>query len=440
VAAVASDEVEHVAAGEEVRLTRLDNGLRVVTEAMPELRSVAVGFWAGTGSRDEPEELAGASHFLEHLLFKGTDRRSAQEIAEVVEAVGGEMNAFTTKEYTAYYIRILDESLELALDILSDVVWSPAFRADEVDCERQVILEEIRMHEDTPDELVHSLFADALFPGQTIGREVLGRNDSIESMTRDQIAGFHHRHYRPANMVVAAAGNLEHDQIVEAVERRFAGPGGDREPRALADIHSGGAVRVLTRPTEQAHLIVGMPALSRSDPDRYALSVLNHVIGGGMSSRLFQEVRERRGLAYSVYSYRAAFEDTGMFAVYAGTAPSRAPEVLRIINAELDRLTADRGVDPGELERAKGHFKGQMALSLESSSARMERIGRSELTSGEIQSVDDLVARIDEVTPDDVARVIDRVFVGAPRVLAAVGPLEAEDLEPRSGEAEILLV
>src|SRR5437870_5742937 len=210
-AAVASDGVKSPQAGEDVRLTRLDNGIRVVTEAMPELRSVAVGFWAGTGSRDEPEDLAGASHFLEHLLFKGTDRRSAQEIAEVVEAVGGEMNAFTTKEYTAYYIRILDESVDLALDILSDVVWSPAFRPEEVDCERQVILEEIRMHEDTPDELVHSLFAEALFPGQTIGREVLGRNESIEAMTRDQIAGFHHRHYRPANIVVAAAGNLEHD-------------------------------------------------------------------------------------------------------------------------------------------------------------------------------------------------------------------------------------
>jgi predicted Zn-dependent peptidase len=197
---------------------------------------------------------------------------------------------------------------------------------------------------------------------------------------------------------------------------------------------------VLTRPTEQAHLVLGVTALSRSDPDRYALSVLNHVIGGGMSSRLFQEIRERRGLAYSVYSYRAAFEDTGMLAVYAGTAPSRVPEVLELVNHELDRLATDRSLDPGELERAKGHFKGQMALSLEGSSARMDRVGRSELTSGEVQSVDELVARIDAVTPDDISRVIDRVLVDAPRVLAAVGPLEVEDLGPRSGEAEILLV
>jgi predicted Zn-dependent peptidase len=426
--------------GEAVRRTRLDNGLRVVTEAMPELRSVAIGFWAGTGSRDEPEELAGASHFLEHLLFKGTERRSAREIAEAVEAVGGEMNAFTTKEYTAYYVRILDESAELALDILSDVVWSPAFRPDEVDCERQVILEEIRMHEDTPDELVHSLFAEALFPGQTIGREVLGRNATIEAMSRDEIANFHAEHYRPGNMVIAAAGNLVHDEFVEQVAARFPGITGERQPRRLAEMRSAGAVRVLTRPTEQAHLVLGVPALSRSDPDRYALSVLNQVVGGGMSSRLFQEIRERRGLAYSVYSYRAAFEDTGMFAVYAGTAPSRAPEVLSLINGEFDRLVADRSLDGGELERAKGHFKGQMALSLEGSAARMDRVGRSELTSGEVLSVDELVARIDAVTPDDISRVIDRVLVDAPRVLAAVGPLEVQDLAPRSGEAEILLV
>jgi predicted Zn-dependent peptidase len=428
------------ASSETVGRTRLDNGIRVVTEAMPELRSVAVGFWAGTGSRDEPEVLAGASHFLEHLLFKGTPTRSAQDIAEAVEAVGGEMNAFTTKEYTAYYVRILDESLELALDILSDVVWSPAFRPDEVDCERQVILEEIRMHEDTPDELVHSVFAEALFPDLTIGREVLGKDETIEAMSRDEIAGFHGEHYKSGNMVVAAAGNVSHDEVAEAVAARFAGSMGEREPRELSEYRPAGAVRVLTRPTEQAHLVLGMTGLSRSDPDRYALSVLNHVIGGGMSSRLFQEVRERRGLAYSVYSYRAAFEDTGMFAVYAGTAPSRAKAVLDIVNGELDRLVEERGVDPGELERAKGHFKGQLALSLEGSSARMERLGRSELTSGEVLGVDELVERIDAVTPDDVARVIDRVLAGAPRVLAAVGPLDPDDLGGRTGEAEILAV
>ena len=417
--------------GGPVRRTRLDNGLRVVTEAMPELRSVAVGFWAATGSRDEPEPLAGASHFLEHLLFKGTAERSAQEIAEVVEAVGGEMNAFTTKEYTAYYVRLLDEDVDLALDILSDVLWAPAFRPDEVDCERQVILEEIRMHGDTPDELVHSLFSEALFPRQAVGREVLGDPDAIVAMDRDEIAGFHDHHYRAGSVVVAAAGNLDHDRLVEGIAARFTGGLGDRPARPEAEIVPAGAVRVLHRPTEQAHLVLGMPALSRSDPDRWALSVLNHVVGGGMSSRLFQEIREKRGLAYSVYSYRSALEDTGTFAVYAGTAPERAAEVLSIIDAELDRLCADRCLAGDELERAKGHFKGQMALGLESSAARMERIGRSEVTSGEIQSVDDMVAAIDAVTPDDVARVIDRVLAAGPRVLAAVGPVDADDLAGR---------
>ncbi|MGH2690500.1 MAG: M16 family metallopeptidase, partial [Actinomycetota bacterium] len=285
------------------------------------------------------------------------------------------------------------------------------------------------MHEDTPDDLVHSLFAETLFPDQTIGREVLGRGDTIEAMRRDEIAGFHAAHYKAGNIVVAAAGNLDHDRVVEGVASRFPGTaGGDREPRTLTEVRPVAAVRVLTRPTEQAHVVLGMPGLSRDDPDRYALSVLNHVLGGGMASRLFQEIRERRGLAYSVYSYRAAFEDAGMFAVYAGTAPSRVREVLTIVNAELDRLAAERSVGAAELDRAKGHFKGQMALSLEGSSARMERVGRSEVTAREILGVDELVRRIDAVTPDDLARVIDRVVVGSPRVLAAIGPIDEDDL------------
>jgi predicted Zn-dependent peptidase len=308
------------------------------------------------------------------------------------------------------------------------VVASPAFREDEVDCERQVILEELSMHEDTPDDLVHSIFAEALFPGHRIGREVLGDVGTVENMTRDQIAGFHAAHYRSGNLVVAAAGNITHEQIVDGVAARFADSAGERPARELGPPTAASAVRVLNRPTEQAHLVVGMPGLSRSDPDRYALSVLNQVLGGGMSSRLFQEIRERRGLAYSVYSYRAAYEDAGLLAVYAGTAPQRAPAVLDIISAEFDRLVADGGVQDGELERAKGNFKGQMALGLEGSSSRMERLGRSELTSGEILGVDELVGRIEQVTSDDIARVISRIFVGAPRVLAAVGPLDADAL------------
>ena len=353
------------------------------------------------------------------------------------------MNAFTTKEYTAYYVRVLDESYDLALDILSDVVWSPAFRPDEVDCERQVILEEIQMHEDTPDELVHSIFAEALFPGAAPrpGGARAGV-ESIDAMTREadrrlprpRTTGRQHR---------GGGGRATSSTTRSWPRSSAASPArsGDRAPRINAEVRPA-ARPSRARPAHRAgppgaRACPGCPA---SDPDRYALAVLNHVLGGGMSSRLFQEIRERRGLAYSVYSYRAAFEDTGMFAVYAGTAPSRVGEVLAIVSGELDRLVADRGMEEGELERAKGHFKGQLALSLEGSSPRMERLGRSELTAGEVLDMDELVARIDAVGPEDVARVIERVIDGAPRVLAAVGPIDESDLDPRAGAAEILLV
>src|SRR6478609_9401403 len=331
-----------------IRRTRLDSGLRVVTEHLPGLRSAAVGFWVGTGSRDEAESVAGSSHFLEHLLFKGTETRHAAEIAEAVESCGGDMNAFTGQEVTAYYVRVPDRFLGLALEILSDIVWSPALRTDEVESERQVILEEIRMRDDTPDDLVHDVFSGALFARHPLGREISGSQETIGAVTRDQIAEYHAAHYRPAN-----------------------------------------------------------------------------VVGGGMSSRLFQEVREKRGLAYSVFSYRSAFEETGALAVYCATAPERVEETLDVVRAELDRLVADGGVTERELAGAKGHLTGSMALSLESSSSRMNRMGRSELTMGEIPSLDWVVEQVDAVTPDDVARVIDRVLGAGSRTLAVVGPADA---------------
>jgi len=407
-----------------IRRTQLDSGLRIVTEFLPGLRSVAVGYWVGTGSRDEPDALSGASHFLEHLLFKGTDRRRAADIAEAVESVGGDMNAFTGQEVTAFYMRMPDRHLATALDIMSDIVWSPALRTDEVESERQVILEEIKMRDDAPDDLVHEVFAGALFPGHPLGREVAGSDTTIEAMTRDQIAEYHSLHYRPGNVVVAVAGNVEHDEVVAQVEAAL--PGGDRDRPARDERGDAGAPEPfasIDRPNEQAHVVLGTRALRRDDPDRYALAVLDQVLGGGMSSRLFQEVREKRGLAYSVYSYRAAFQETGALAVYAGTAPERVEETLEIVNAELDRLVADGGVTEKELNGAKGHLTGSLALSLESSSSRMHRIGRSELTMGEIPSLDDVVAAVEEVTPGDVARVIDRVLGSGERTLAAVGPV-----------------
>ena len=414
---------------EPIRKTLLGSGLRLVTERLPALRSAAVGFWVGTGSRDEPDALAGASHFLEHLLFKGTARRTAVEIAEAVESVGGDMNAFTAQEVTSYYVRVPDSSLPLALDILSDIVWSPALRDEDVESERQVILEEIRMRDDTPDDLVHDLFSDAMFPDHPIGRHVIGSPATVNAMTRTEIAGFHARHYHPSNVVVAVAGNIDHDEVAELVERALVGVEGSRPPRSHHDGTPGPRpVAVLERPTEQTHVVLGMRALRRDDPDRFALTVLNQVLGGGMASRLFQEVREQRGLAYSVFSYRAAFEETGAFAIYAGTSPDRVPELLEVLDSQLGRVVADGGVTERELEAAKGHLTGSLSLSLESSSSRMHRLGRNELMLNEIPTLDELVEEIERVTADDIARVVERVVAAPARSVAAVGSVTAEVL------------
>jgi predicted Zn-dependent peptidase len=412
-----------------IRSTRLDNGVVVVTEWMPGSHSATLGFWVDAGSRDEDPAVAGASHFLEHLLFKGTATRSARDIAEAVEAVGGDMNAFTTKEYTAFYTRLLDEDVDLGLDILSDIMWAPAFRPEEIEAERQVILEEILMHEDEPSDLVHDLFAEALYPGHPLGREVLGDRSTITAMTRDDIRGYFEALYRPEAMVVAAAGNVDHGKVVAGIEARFAGRPGDRPPRARPPLAPARALIVSNRPTEQAHVVVGTRALSRDDPDRFALSVLNQVLGGGMSSRLFQEIREKRGLVYSVYSYRSAYLESGSLAVYAGTSPTRVHEVLDLIDRELDRLV-DEEVSDRELAVAKGHVKGSLALSLEDSAGRMSRIGRSQLVHGSVLSFEEMVARTESVTRADLRRVTERIVDGE-RVLAVVGPFTEDAFSAR---------
>ena len=393
---------------------------------MPDVRSVAVGFWVGTGSRDEDPHVAGASHFLEHLLFKGTDLRSARDIAEAVDEVGGDSNAFTTKEYTAFYIRVLSDAQDMAIDLLSDIMWAPAFRAEDVEAEREVIREEISMHADEPADLVHELLSAALFPAHSLGRDVLGDATTISAMERDEIAAFHSHHYRPANIILAAAGDLDHDKIVAAIERTFTGPTGGVQPKRVPPAEPDGRRAVITRPGEQAHLVLGVPALDRDHDDRYALAVLNHIVGGGMSSRLFQEIRERRGLAYSVYSYRSSYEGAGTLAIYVGTSPSKARDVLGLIEAELDRLV-DHGITGRELTMAKSHLLGSLALSLEDSGARMSRLGRSQLVHGRVPPVDELERRLQGVTIADVNRVIGEVLAG-PRVVAGVGPFGEEDL------------
>jgi len=387
---------------------------------MADMRSVAVGFWVGIGSRDEAPAQAGASHFLEHLLFKGTANRSARQIAESVDEVGGDFNAFTTREYTAFEVRLLAEQLDFGLDLLSDIFWSPAFRPDEIEVERSVIVEEILMSKDEPEDLVHDLIGEAMFPDHTLGRPVLGDEASIEAMARDAIAGFHAAHYRPERVVVAAAGNLDHAAVVDAIAARVpAIAAGERVVRLAPDdvVESR---RVVRRKTEQAHLILGVRTPGTLDEDRFALEIVNQALGGGISSMLFQEVREKRGLAYSVYSYRAAFSDAGVLAFYAGTAPKNAEQVLDLFNVTLDNL-ASGGLTDRELAIAKGQVRGSTVLGLEDTGARMGRIGRSQLVHGSVLSIDEVLARIDAVTSTDIERVVARI-AAAPRALAAIGP------------------
>jgi predicted Zn-dependent peptidase len=414
------------AATEEIRQSRLANGIRIVTERMPEALSVSLGVWVGVGGRDEPAALAGASHFLEHLVFKGTSSRSARQIAEAIDAVGGEMNAFTNREHTAYYTRLPAAQAGLGLDILGDVLTDPAFRPTEVEAERHVILEEILMNLDVPEDHVHTLLAEALFPGHPLGREVLGTRETVEAATRDEIADFFAHWYRPRNLVVVAAGDLDHDRVVETLAGTLGTLiGGDRPERS----RPGPAVEprvVHDDPTEQAHLAMGWRGVAHNDDDRYALMVANQILGGGMSSRLFQEVREQRGLCYSVYSWASTYDDAGTAGVYAGTAPSRVGELLAVIDDEVGKLVAS-GVTEGELAVAKGYIEGSLVLGLEDSGSRMARLGRSLMARDEIVSVEDQLARIHAVTADDVAAVSARVF-GSQRALAVVGHVDDDVL------------
>jgi predicted Zn-dependent peptidase len=427
-AAAAADAAAARAADALIAKTVLDSGLRVVTESLPQLRSVTLGAWVGSGGRDEQANEWGASHFLEHLLFKGTEERSARDIAEAIESVGGEMNAFTAHEQTVFYVRVPDVQFDVAFEVLADVLWSPVFRPDEVESERQVILEEIAMRDDTPDDIVHELFAAALYPGHPLGREVIGSEESISQMPRDRIAAYHGAHYAPSNVIVAAAGNIGHQDVVDRARARVPSHDGARPARPRVEPEEPEPRVVMQRDTEQSHVVVGMRALPNLDPDRYALMLVNQMLGGGMSSRLFQEVRESRGLAYSVYSYHASFDDTGFLAIYAGTAPERVAETLDVVDAEVARLVRDSLADE-ELAAAKGHIVGSLAMSLETSAARMRRIGRAEMTEGDIPSLDELVARVERVEAADVRRVIDRVFGATPRTLAVVGPHDPADFE-----------
>jgi predicted Zn-dependent peptidase len=396
------------------------SGLRVVTEPVPGVRSVAIGAWIGVGSRFEEAGEAGISHFLEHMLFKGTPNLSPEEIAQAFDALGGEVNAATGKDYTVLYARVLDELIDRAVPLLTEMLQRPSLR--DLDQEREVVLEEIAMYEDDPQDQIHDLASQAVFPDQALGRPVIGSGQVIAGVTEEGVRAYHASHYTAPNMVVAAAGNVAHERVMELAEELLGGLPAEPAAGAFEPAAPGAATLVVKeKATEQYHLCLAGPGLSRNDERRHAQSVLDTVLGGSMSSRLFQEVREKRGLAYSVGSYVTGYADTGQVGVYLGTREDNLVTACEVIGRELRRL-GDEGVPAGELARAKDHLKGRLVLSMESSGTRMNRIGRAVLTGTELLTVDELVARIDAVTADDVVALAREHWRPEALSVAAIGP------------------
>lgn len=410
-----------------IQRTDLPSGLAVVTDTMAGARSASFGCWARVGGRDEVDAQAGVSHFLEHLLFKGTETRTGREISESIEAVGGELNAHTSHEHTAFYARVPAGAADIGLDLLTDVVTAPVFDAEDVESERQVILEELHQSEDEGDDRVHTLAHEALWGDHPLGREVLGSFATIDAMGHPQIAEFLGQHYRPANLVLVAAGAVDHEAVVAAGERFEQRSGADRPvrraPEQTAPVQR---FALLRRPLEQAHLAVAWSGVAADDPDRYALSICNQVLGGGLSSRLFQEIRETRGLAYSVFSSTASYSDAGSLVAYAGTGAERVSEVRTLVLAIAAELAAD-GITDREWQVARGYLEGASLLGLEDSGSVMARLGNHVCAKGRVTPVEEQLARLRAVTPDDVHRVAQRVFGSEPAV-CGVGPLTDEDL------------
>lgn len=402
--------------------TRLKNGLTVISERVPGVRSISLGLWIKAGSRDENRRQAGLTHFLEHLVFKGTTTRSARAIAEEFDAIGGELNAFSAKEYTCLYARVLDQHLDTAVNVLSDLATNPVFRSDDIESERAVVLEEINMHQDAPADLVYDLFDQHLFAGHPLGRRVIGTEEAIRDMTRDDIDAYFKSGYTAPNIVVAAAGNVIHNELVGQIEEALGGHDGAAKTRRARRPLVVSGTFIQPRDTQQANICYGLEGMSVKDEDRFILSLIDTVLGGGMSSRLWQKIREKRGLVYAVYSFRSQYAETGSMAVYAGTAANKAVTVCRLISEEFDRLAA-KGITKKELARAKEQLKGSLVIGLEDVTTRMSRLGRGLMCGAEILSADDLIARVDAVTSSDIKRVAAKILTG-PRVLTVIGPVK----------------
>jgi predicted Zn-dependent peptidase len=411
-----------------MRATRLPNGIRVLSEELADLASATVGIWVENGSRYEASAQSGISHFLEHLFFKGTERRTATQIAEEIDAVGGVINAFTSKEYTCYYAKVLPEQLPLALDVLGDIFLHSRFAEEEIERERSVILQEISQAEDTPDDYVHDLFGLAFWPGHPLSRPVAGSAATVGPLQRDDFLRFLEARYRPDRVLLSAAGKVRHDELVDVVARTFgvlsgasgADPDQPPEPRAGLTLHH--------KQLEQVHICLGAPGLAHAHPDRYAAHLLSQALGGGMSSRLFQEVRERRGKAYTVYSFLPSFHDTGYLGVYVGTSAEWAREVLDVIQAELRKIATD-GLGVEELARAKTQMKGGLLLGLETSDSRMSRVARNEIYFRRDVPLEEVAAGVDAVSNDDVVRVARAMFRPQTLAVTVLGDLKGEQLD-----------
>lgn len=414
-----------------VRRTVLPSGLRIVTEEISSVRSAAVGIWVNVGSRDETPAVAGASHFLEHLLFKGTKTRTALEISSSIESVGGEMNAFTGKEYTCFYARVIDNDLPMAIDVISDLITSSLVTEVDVNAERKVVLEEIAMRDDDPSDLVHDLFSDTYYGDTQLGRSILGSVQSINEMSRKSVFNYYKKRYVPQDLVVAIAGNIKHKTVVEMIEKALSRDGfldvsgtPQVRPNKAIKVKEQQSVGLITRKTEQAHMFYGLAGVSREDDRRFTMGILSAALGGGMSSRLFQEIREKRGLAYSVYSYAQQFAGSGLLGFYAGCHPSKAVEVVEIIREVLHDVS-ENGMTTEEISRAKGAVKGSLVLSQEDSGSRMSNIGKSEIVYGEVMGFDEILKKISDVTPAAVRQLAGEILLQRP-TLALVGPFKDE--------------
>ena len=403
----------------------LDNGLRLITETMPHVRSVTIGVWLMRGSRHESDARSGIAHFVEHMLFKGTDTRTAEDIAQAIDSIGGQLDAFTAKEYASYYIKILDEHLPLAVDLLADIVLRPAFAADEIEREKKVILEEIKMVEDTPDDLVHELFTQHFWEGHPLGRPILGSKETVEALTAESLREYFRGAYVAPNMVISAAGNLQHEQVRELVSRAFDSLPADGEPFTEDPPRVVPQVITRTKDLEQSHVCLGTNSYPQRHEDRYVSYILNTLLGGSMSSRLFQNVREKRGLAYAVFSGLSAYRDAGNITIYAGCANEAVGEVIDLCVEELRGLK--RALVPdAELRRAKDHLKGSLMLSLENTASRMSHLARQEIYFDRHFGLDETLAGVERVSPEDLRRVACDLFSNGSLAATVLGPTMPE--------------